>query len=440
MKMDWEFRLERRKGKSTLLAMPLFVAIGLLAAIALLATVLWSVKRRVDTRLTSVQQKGQLTDLIPSIVGLTHGQIAEGTRVRVLQNGALFPDLLAAMREARETIHFETYVWWKGEICREVATVLSQKARQGVEVRLLVDASGASRMENDLAEMMRDAGVHVRRFHPFRLANLGRVNNRDHRKIVIIDGRIGYVGGHGIADEWTGNAQDKHHWRDTFLRLEGPVVSQLQAAFSENWIEETGEIIAGERYFPRLAPAGNSRTHVAYSSPTGGIASVQLLYYLAITAARTELLIQNPYFLPDRDGIEALAEAVARGVDVRVMMPSDDATDTPLVQHASHHHFGTLLKRGVRIYEYQPTLLHQKVMIVDGLWSTVGSTNFDDRSFELNDEISIGIIDPEIAAQLKAAFDEDMRHSAERTYQEWSNRSLWHKFVDGITYLANEQL
>lgn len=438
--MNLEFRLERRKGKSALLIMPLFVAIGLLVAIVLLTVTLWSVKRRVETHLTSVHQKGQLADLIPSLVGLTHGQIALGNRVEVLQNGDLFPSLLRAMSEAKETIHFETYVWWKGEICRRVATVLAEKAREGVEVRLLVDATGGAKMEDDLAKMMKDAGVRLQRFHPFRLANLGKLNNRDHRKIMIIDGRIGFAGGHGIADEWTGNAQDRKHWRDTFLRLEGPVVSQLQAAFTENWIEETGEITAGERYFPRPQTAGNSPAHVAYSSPAGSISSVQLLYYLAITAAKKELLIQSPYFLPDRDAIEALAAAVQRGVDVRVMMPSDETTDTPLVQHASHHHFGTLLKRGVRIYEYHRTLLHQKVIIVDGLWSTVGSANFDDRSFELNDEISVGIIDSEIAAQLKAAFDEDLNHSVERTYEEWSNRGLWHKFVDGATYLANEQM
>lgn len=440
MKVDFEFRLERRKGKSTLLSMPLFVAIGLLVAIVLLTVSLWSVKRRVETHLTSVQQEGQLVDLIPSLVGLTHSQIAHGNRVEVLQDGDLFPALLVAMGQARETIHFETYVWWKGEICRHVAAVLAEKARQGVEVRLLVDASGGAKMEDDLAKMMKDAGVRHQRFHPFRLANLGKLNNRDHRKIVIIDGRIAFVGGHGIGDEWTGNAQDKKHWRDTSLRLEGPVVSQLQAAFTENWIEETGEITGGERYFRRLQPAGHSRAHVAYSSPAGSVSSVQLLYYLAITAAQKELLIQNPYFLPDGDAMEALAAAVARGVDVRVMMPSDHTTDTPLVQHASHHHFGTLLKRGVKIYEYQRTLLHQKVMIVDGLWSTVGSTNFDDRSFELNDEISVGIIDPEIAARLKAAFQEDLIHSVERTYEEWSDRGLWHKLVDGVTYLANEQL
>lgn len=438
--LDFEFKMEKRRGHPTLVAMPLFLAIGLVLGLILLTAVLWSVKRRVETKLTSVQQQGQRADLLPSIVGLTHGTLIGGNQIKILQNGALFPELITAMQGARESIHFETYVWWKGDICRQVADVLSQKARAGVEVRLMVDASGGSRMENELADQMEKAGVRFRRFHQFRLANLGKMNNRDHRKIVVIDGRIGFTGGHGIADEWTGNAQDKDHWRDTFVRVDGPLVGKLQAAFTENWIEETGEITGGERYFPQIPPAGSSPAHVAYSSPTGSISSVQLLYYLAITAAQRELWIQNPYFLPDRDAIEALAQAVQRGVDVRVMMPSDDVTDNALVQHASHHHFGTLLKRGIRIFEYQKTLLHQKVIVVDGVWATVGSTNFDDRSFELNDEISLGILDPAVAGQLRSTFEEDQKHCVQRTFEEWSDRGLWHKFVDGVTFLGNEQL
>lgn len=438
--LDFEFKIERKRGHPTLVAMPLFLAIGLVVGLALFAIVLWSVKRRVDTRLSSVEQQGQPTDLLPSIVGLTHGTLIGGNKVKILQNGAFFSELIEALRGARESIHFETYLWWKGDICRQVAEVLSQKAREGVEVRLMVDASGASRMEGELAEQMEEAGVKFRRFHAFRFANLGRLNNRDHRKIIVIDGRIGFVGGHGIAQEWTGDAQDRDHWRDTFARVDGPVVGKLQAAFTENWIEETGEITGGERYFPVIPPAGSSLAHVAYSSPTGSVSSVQLLYYLAITAARRELWIQNPYFLPDRDAIEALAQAVARGVDVRVMMPSDEVTDSPVVQHASHHHFGTLLKRGIKIFEYRKTLLHQKVIIVDGSWATVGSTNFDDRSFELNDEVSLGILDPAVAGELRAAFEEDQKHCVQRNFQEWTDRGLWHKFVDGVTFLANEQL
>ncbi len=309
-----------------------------------------------------------------------------------------------------------------------------------MEVRVLVDASGGKQLKGDHKKALEDAGVKVAHFHPIRISNIGRLNNRDHRKLVILDGRIAYTGGFGFADEWTGNAQDKKHYRDTALRIEGPVVHRLQAAFSENWIEETGEIPADEKFFPHLDPAGTTPAHVAYTSPTGSISSVQILYYLAIKAARREIIIQNPYLLPDSAAIEALEEAVDRGVDVKIMVPSDDATDNAIVQHASHHHFGTLLKRGVKIWEYDKTLLHQKVIVIDGLWSSVGSTNFDDRSFQLNDEINVGLLDAQLAAQLRAAFAADLRHAKQRKFDEWSNRSLWHKTVDGVAYLGRSQL
>ncbi len=288
--------------------------------------------------------------------------------------------------------------------------------------------------------MLEDAGAKVAHFHPVRISNLGRLNNRDHRKLVILDGRIGYTGGHGISDNWTGHAQDKEHWRDTALRMTGPVVNRLQSCFSENWIEETGEIPAGDKYFPHLQPTGSTVAHVAYTSPSGSMSSVQILYYLAIKSAKRELLIQNPYLLPERQAIEALAEAVKRGVDVRVMVPSTDATDSAIVQHASHHHFGSLLKRGVKVYEYKPTLLHQKIIVVDGIWSSVGSTNWDERSFQLNDEVNVGILDAAVATQLRDAFINDLRTAVPRKFDEWQHRSLWHKFVDGLAYLGHAQL
>ena len=295
-------------------------------------------------------------------------------------------------------------------------------------------------MDRRLAKLMRDSGVKLRTFHPLRFSNLGRMNNRDHRKLAIIDGRIAYIGGYGFAKEWEGHAQDRDHWRDTGLRVAGPVVNRLQGAFCENWIEETGEIPAGEKYFPHLGPAGSTQAHVAYTSPTGSVSSVQVLYYVAISAARHEIIIQNPYMLPDNDAIAALGAAVRRGVDVKVMVPATSSTDSPIVQHASHHQFDALLKNGVKIWEYQPTLLHQKIIVVDGIWSCVGSTNFDDRSFQLNDEISLGVLDRNVASGLRTAFANDLRSARERHYDEWHHRSLWHKLIDQIAYLGSSQL
>jgi cardiolipin synthase A/B len=430
---------EKSKKRRTV-EIPLMLFVGLILIILALGILLWSAKWRRDPHSLRVSSPGELRALLPSIAGLTQGSLDAGNRVIITQNGdGFFPLLFRDIAAAKETIHIETYIWWDGKVARDLAALLAKKAREGVEVRVLVDGSGGRQIKH-VEEMMKDAGVTVARFHPIRISNLGRLNNRDHRKIWLIDGRIAYLGGYGIADDWTGNAQDKKHWRDTGVRVEGPAVNRIQGAFCENWIEETGEILAGDKYFPKATAAGPTTTHLAYTSPSGSVSSVQTLYYLAIKAAKHEIIIQNPYLLPERDAIEAMEEAVQRGVRVWVMVPSATATDSPIVQHASHHHFGSLLKRGVRIWEYHRTLLHQKIVIVDGTWSAVGSTNFDARSFEVNDEITIGIVDPGIAAQLRAAFDEDLKLSRERKFQEWQNRSWWHKLKDGLAYVAHEQL
>ena len=425
---------------TTYVRMPLVAFVAAALVIVLLALTIWSIKRKPDTVLR-VKNPGDLQALIPSIAGVTQGNIDQGNKVEVLENGdGFFPRLMADIAAARETVHVESYIWWDGKMPKQFAALLAQKARQGVEVRLLVDASGGHKMSDETEKVMTDAGARVVRFHPIRFKNLGRLNNRDHRKEMIIDGHIGYVGGYGIADEWTGHAQDKDHWRDTGLRVEGPIVNRLQGAFCENWIEATGEIPAGDKYFKRLPAMGTTPAHLAYTSPTGSVSSVQVLYYLAIKAARREIIIENPYLLPDKDAIDAMYDAVKRGVSVKILVPATSSTDSPIVQHASHHHFGTLLKRGVRVFEYQPTLSHQKLIVVDGLWSCVGSTNFDDRSFQLNDEISMGVVDAQVASQLVAAFNADVQHSTERHFDEWQNRPLWHKLVDGLAYLAHGQL
>jgi cardiolipin synthase len=419
---------------------PLVGFVALVVAVIGLTILLWSAERGADARL-NVKNPGDFNALLPSIVGLTQSSLESGNQVQVLQNGdQFFPLLLADIAHARQTVHIESYIWWKGAICNQLAEALAAKARQGVEVRLMVDASGGHKMDRDLAKLMTDAGVRVVRFHAPTIGNWGRLNNRDHRKEMIIDGRIAYVGGYGFGAEWTGHAQDKDHWRDTGVRLEGPIVNRLQAAFCENWIEETGEIPAGAKYFPAPVRAGNTPAHLAYTSPTGGVSSVQVLYYLAIKAARHEIIIENPYLLPDDDAIDAMAEAVRRGVDVKVVVPATSSTDSPIVQHASHHRFGILLQKGVKIWEYKKTLLHQKVIIVDGVWSCVGSTNFDRRALQLNDEISLGIVDPKVAAQLRAAFADDLRYAERRSYQQWQHRGVWHKFVDALAYLASSQL
>jgi cardiolipin synthase len=400
----------------------------------------WNTNRRRVKPKFELSGRGDSATMVESFIGVTEGAIDAGNRVEILQNGAYFDRLLEDIAAAKKSIHIETFIWWKGDICDRIAEALARRSREGVEVRLLLDYSGSHRMERQLRKMMIEAGCQVSRFHPPRLTNIGRLNMRTHRKINVFDGRIGYVGGHGIAEEWSGNAQDKEHFRDTFVRMEGPVVNTLQGVFCENWVEETGRVPVGEKYFPKLEPVGDTDAHVAFVSPRGSMSAVQMLYYLAITFAQRELLIQNPYFLPHPDAIDELLQAAKRGVDVRVMLPAASATDMAIVQHASHHHYGDLLKGGVRIFEYQPTLLHQKILIVDQQWSCVGSTNFDDRSFELNDEVTVGFTDPDIARQLRAAFFDDMKFAEEIELDEWRRRSWAHKVVDELAFSVRREL
>jgi cardiolipin synthase len=410
--------------------------------IATLWLFLWNTNRRRSKEQFERSGRATVDDMIPTLIGLTEGAIDPGNRVEILQNGAYFDRMLDDIASATKSIHIETFVWWNGDICDQIADALAQRARDGVEVRLLIDYSGSSRAKkrHDLLKFLRDSGCEAHLFHPLRMTNLGRMNNRTHRKIGVFDGRIAYVGGHGIAKEWTGNAEDREHWRDTFVRMEGPVATTVQGVFCENWIEETGRVPAGPKYFPDLHPIGETNAHVAFASPRDSISTVQLLYYLAIGAAEKELLIQNPYFLPHSDAIEEMKEAVKRGVDVRIMMPAADVIDSPIVQHASHHHFGDLLENGVRVFEYTKTLLHQKVMIVDGKWSCVGSTNFDDRSFLLNDEVSVGFTDPGIARQLRDAWFEDLKDCREIELAEWRTRPWTHKLLDGLGFLMRREL
>jgi cardiolipin synthase len=413
-------------------ALYVFIVLGL-------ALLLWSTRREHESHVRVPDVVDFKQDLA-SIANLTGSPILAGNRAEILQNGdEFFPALFRDIAAAKRTVNIETYVWWKGDICRQLAAALIAKAREGVEVRLTLDAVGSNQGENDLFEEMQKAGVKIAWFHPFRLGDLGFVNNRTHRKIAILDGRVAHVFGHGIAKEWTGHGQDEEHWRDTGVRLEGPIVAAVQGVFAENWIDSTAEVIAGEKFFPPLTAAGPVRAHVTASSPQGGVSQLELLLKLAIATAQEELLIQNPYFIPDPELVGLLEAAVKRGVAVRIMLPGP-VTDSSIVRHAGHRFFEELLGHGIHIYEYQRTLIHQKVMVVDGEWSLVGSTNLDDRSLDINDEASVGMIDREVAATLQAAFRTDLAQCKELKLAEWRQRGAWHRLVDRVSYAVNEQL
>ena len=363
-----------------------------------------------------------------------------GNQVKELLNGnEIFPPMLAAIRSAKKTITFETYIYWSGEIGKEFAEALAERSRAGVKVHVLVDWVGSVKMDQKLLQQMEDAKVEIRKYHPLHWYNISRMNNRTHRKLLVVDGKIGFTGGVGIADNWLGNAQDPEHWRDSHFSLEGPAVAQMQAAFMDNWIKTSGEVLHGEEYFPSLKPVGEHYAQVFKSSATEGSESVRLMYLLSIASARKTIYIANAYFVPDDLSVETLISALKRGVKVKILMPGTH-TDSESVRSASRARWGELLEAGAEMYEYQPTMYHCKVMIVDDVWVSVGSTNFDSRSFRLNDEANLNIYDPAFAQRQIDTFEDDLTKSRKFTYEEWQKRPWTEKILEHAFALLRSQM
>ncbi|WP_296926642.1 phosphatidylserine/phosphatidylglycerophosphate/cardiolipin synthase family protein [Polaromonas sp.] len=368
----------------------------------------------------------------PAVVG--------GNRVQELLNGdQIFPAMLSAIRGAKHSITFETYIYWSGDIGREFADALTERAKAGVKVHVLLDWVGSAKIDNAFLEKMETAGVEVRKFHKPHWYNWGRMNNRTHRKLLVVDGKTGFTGGVGIAPQWTGAGQDAEHWRDSHFKLEGPAVSQMQAVFMDNWLKVTGQVMHGETYFPALQPAGNSRAQVFSSSPSGGSESMQLMYHLSITAAERSIDLSSAYFVPDDLTSSIITDALKRGVKVRIITPGE-IIDTDTVRAASRGTWGPLLRAGAEIYEYQPTMYHVKAMVVDKLLVSVGSTNFDNRSFRLNDEANLNVFDPAFAERQSKVFEDDLRKSRQVTLEEWTDRPLKEKLMERLALLIGSQL
>jgi cardiolipin synthase len=417
----------------------LYLALASLSIILLLIVIIWSHRRHRDPKLR-IDCQASIGELVPSLAGLTLGTAVAGNAVTVHENGAFFDVLVERIGAARKSVHFETFLWSEGALEKRVAGALSERARAGVQVRVMLDANGSGKMGKAARRQMEAAGCKVVFFHDNSLRNIGVLNDRTHRKIVIVDGLEAFVGGHCIKDEWLGNAEDAHHYSDVSVQLRGPIVHAIQGAFSENWTGETGELFVGDDVFPALKPEGDVLIHAAFLKPENSAPAVKILHHTAICLARKRIWIQNPYFIPEPDAIDAFGQAVARGVDVRVLMPSTSGSDNPMVQHAGHRNFEKLMRCGVRLFEYPHTLLHQKIMTVDGIWSAVGSSNFDDRSFETNDEIMLGIRDEAIAQRFDAIFEKYAPGAREVDLAQWTRRSLWHKLKDHAFYTINELL
>lgn len=406
---------------------------------ALLAYVVWGKSRRRPVDIILPPNAG-IDELFRSMAALTWGRVVDGNRVEIIQNHAFFDALLDDIERATHHIHFETFLWRDGSNSDRFANALAAKAQNGVNVRVLVDQRGAKKTSPSVWAKMRAAGVDFRVFHRMRFTEFAFYNHRDHRKIAVIDGRIAYTFGHGVADMWGSTPEHRTGWRDTAIRIEGPVVNEMQTAFLDNWVRSAGVVPANDDgYFPILERKGDTPIHVAYLAPRETESAVQRLYYFALAASQREMLIQNPYFLPDRHALRLFADARKRGVKITLMTPTAAESDFSIVQHASHYHYGPLLRSGVRVVEYTRGM-HQKVFVIDDRWALIGSANFDPRSFRINDEITVAMCDANIAAELRRTFEEDLQYTEEWTLERWNDRSIGHKLWDRFAALLKREL
>ena len=418
----------------------------ILLAIALVLLVLGAVVFVTFTREKQIRRPVETSYAIEdvqfqrSMSSLLGPALVPGNRVDTLLNGdRIFPAMLEAIRSARRTINFETYIYWSGEIGKTFADALAERARAGVKVRILIDWVGSQKMDEALLKEMTDAGAEIHKYHPPRWYNINRLNNRTHRKILVVDGKVGFTGGVGIADEWSGDAQDEKHWRDTHYRVAGPAVAQMQAAFADNWLKVSGLVLHGDAYFPAIDAGGEQRAQMFMSSLEGGAESMHLMYLFSIAAARKSIDLSMAYFVPDEVASQALVAALERGVRVRIIVPGK-STDVALVRSAGRSTWGPFLQGGAEIYEYQPTMYHSKVLVVDRAWVSVGSTNFDSRSFRLNDEANLNVFDRDFALRQVADFENDLKRSRRVTYEQWAARPWTEKLSDRFLAIFNSQL
>ena len=377
---------------------------------------------------------------LSSIVGTTGVPFVKDNCVSILNNGAEFyPAMLDAVGQARHSITIEAYIYWAGSIGRRFASALAEKARSGVMVKILLDAVGSSTIGKEILDTLQSAGCQVAWFNPVRWRTIGRYNNRTHRKSLIIDGRIAFTGGAGIADHWLGNAEDPKHWRDLQIRVQGPASIALQTGFAQNWLKTTSELISGPEYFPTLTASNGVAVQTILSSPEVGASALRIMYYLSIVCAQKTLYIANPYFIPDNAAIDILIDARKRGVDVKIMVAGIH-NDMKPARYSSVHLYGKLLECGVEIYEYNRTMLHHKTMVADSAWITVGTTNFDNRSFALNEESNICVYDPTLAAELEEIFMTDLAACDRVELETWKRRGLLTKIGGAASCFLKDQI
>jgi cardiolipin synthase len=417
-----------------------FVAAAALGAIATLLIVNLIPETRLVRRVVPHEFTASDARFVRTMSAFSNGAISNGNAVQTLVNGdKIFPSMLAAISAARSSINFETYIYWSGKVGYDFARALAAKSREGIEVRVLIDWVGSLPFDEDLIRVMTSAGVEFVRFRPVHWYTLDRVNNRTHRKLLIVDGSVAFTGGVGIADKWRGDARNVDEWRDTHYHITGPVVAAFQAAFAENWLEATGETLLGDEFYPPLEASGDLQAQLVVSSQPNGSENMELMFLTAIASAQNHIRIGMAYFVPDDTALKQLVGARERGVEVVVIVPNH-LTDVPIVRKGSRHFWGELLRAGVRIHEFQPTMYHPKILIVDDVWTSLGSTNFDERSLRLNDEASLNVYGADFTATQIDVFETDLKRSRQISLAEWEARPLSEKITDWLASTLRSQL
>jgi cardiolipin synthase A/B len=365
--------------------------------------------------------------------------VYRGGTIELLQNGDRFyPAMLDAIRGARDTVNFEVYIFEPDEVGRQFMDAFIERARAGVEVRVLVDAFGSWKLKRRHRDELRQAGVKVERFRTLGLNNLVRVYRRTHRRAIVVDGRVAFTGGAAISKKWVGDVRTAHQWRDSMVRITGPLVSGIQSAFTENWVYCTGEILTGDRYFPVTRPGEGPCSISVVSSPSDAQQPIRMLFYLTMANARRRLWICNSYFIPDPRLRRAVVDRAQNGVDVRILVPGNH-TDAVPVQLAGRSYYQELLEAGVRIFEFQPAMMHAKTIVADDIWSVVGSANMDERSMELNEENIVGVAHESLAGAIADGMEADFKRSKEVSLEQWRKRPAWQRGLEALAKVLIEQ-
>jgi cardiolipin synthase len=380
-------------------------------------------------------------DFLSVLEAITDSKIHRFARVEVLTNGEVFYEAeLEAIRASKHSVNIEAYIFQKGEVSRKLLEALTERAHAGVKVRMVIDAIGSFATWESYFKELRAAGACVCWYHPFRWQTLAHLNNRTHREIIVVDGLVAFTGGAGVADHWYKGKGRNPRWRDTMFRIEGEPVVSLQAAFTENWLESSGEILTGRDYYPQSEIKNEMETLVVDSAPgAGGSTRARILFQTLLASAQESIHITTPYFLPDRSVRRELVSAIReRNVEVKIIVPGKHS-DHMLTRSSSRRLFGDLLKAGAKIYEYERSMIHAKILMVDGLWSVIGTTNFDNRSFGLNDEINLAARDENLTARIAEDFAADLAESREVTYEEWRHRSILERAHEVLGWVLERQ-